>query len=70
MTDGKMVFLMKFRKCACFDTLERMFERFKDKHTGSELDYVYSAYDHRKAELTTNKLYDKVPASVWALITE
>lgn len=70
MTDGKMFFLMKFRKCATFDTLERMFERFKEKHTGSELDYVYSAYDHRKAELTTHKLYDKVPASVWALITE
>nr|WP_309141567.1 Hha/YmoA family nucleoid-associated regulatory protein [Escherichia coli] len=24
-----------------------------------------SAVDHRLAELTMNKLYDKVPASVW-----
>ncbi|MCE9985324.1 hemolysin expression-modulating protein [Enterobacter hormaechei] len=70
MTDGKMVFLMKFRKCSSFDTLERMFERFKEKYSGTELDWVYSAYDHRKAELTTKKLYDKVPVSVWALITE
>ncbi|MCZ5739304.1 Hha/YmoA family nucleoid-associated regulatory protein [Escherichia coli] len=28
-----------------------------------------SAVDHRLAELTMNKLYDRVPASVWKYVT-
>lgn len=31
---------------------------------------ISGAYDHRKAELTMKKLYDKVPASVWTFVRE
>ncbi|EIG2988343.1 hemolysin activation protein, partial [Escherichia coli] len=31
----------------------------------SELESFNAAADHRLAELTMNKLYDKVPPSVW-----
>lgn len=33
-----------------------------------ELELFYSAADHRLAELTMNKLYDKVPSSVWKYV--
>lgn len=59
------LYLMKFRKCASEDTLERVFERFRDKLSGHELEAMMSASDHRRAELRHNKLWDKVPASAW-----
>ncbi len=31
---------------------------------------ITSLRDHRKAELTMKKLYDKVPASVWTFVRE
>ena len=34
----------------------------------NELAVFYSAADHRLAELTMNKLYDKIPPSVWKFI--
>ncbi|MDI6931307.1 hemolysin expression modulator Hha, partial [Serratia sp. Se-PFBMAAmG] len=33
-----------------------------------ELELFYSAADHRLAELTMNKLYDKIPTSVWKYV--
>lgn len=35
----------------------------------AELEAFNSAVDHRLAELTMNKLYDRVPASVWKYVT-
>ncbi|WP_367165732.1 Hha/YmoA family nucleoid-associated regulatory protein [Kosakonia cowanii] len=58
-------YLMKFRICASEDTLERVFERLRDKLTGHELDAMMSASDHRRAELRHKQLWDKVPASAW-----
>ncbi|WP_264879040.1 Hha/YmoA family nucleoid-associated regulatory protein, partial [Escherichia coli] len=34
----------------------------------NELAGFYSAADHHLAELTINKLYDKIPSSVWKFI--
>ena len=39
------------------------------KLTPAELEAFNSAVDHRLAELTMNKLYDRVPASVWKYVT-
>ena len=58
-------YLMKFRKCSSSDTLEKVFERLRDKLTGHELDAMMSASDHRRAELRHKRLWDKVPASAW-----
>ena len=35
----------------------------------AELEAFNSAVDNRLAELTMNKLYDRVPASVWKYVT-
>ncbi|EIC1587337.1 hypothetical protein K9692_004793 [Escherichia coli] len=70
MTDEKQKYLMKFRKCSTFDTLEKVYSRLNEKITGSDSFSVSSAYDHRKAELTMKKLFDKVPASVWSFVRD
>ncbi|MGO1239058.1 MAG: Hha/YmoA family nucleoid-associated regulatory protein, partial [Hafnia alvei] len=34
----------------------------------NDLIIFYSAADHRLAEITMNKLYDKIPACVWSFV--
>ena len=59
---------MRLRRCRSIDTLERVIEKNKYELSDEELVVFYSAADHRLAELTMNKLYDKVPASVWKFV--
>lgn len=61
----KTDYLMRLRRCRSIDTLERVIEKNKYELSDEELVVFYSAADHRLAELTMNKLYDKVPVSVW-----
>lgn len=64
----KIDYLMRLRKCRTMDTLERVIENNKYKLSDDELEIFNAAADHRLAELTMNKLYDKVPVSVWKLV--
>lgn len=50
------------------ETLERVIEKNKYELSDDELEIFNSAADHRLAELTMNKLYDKVPVSVWKFV--
>ncbi|WP_225639535.1 hemolysin expression modulator Hha [Candidatus Profftia sp. (ex Adelges kitamiensis)] len=61
-------YLMRLRKCTTLGTLERIIEKNKYKLSNDELETFYSAADHRLAELTMNKLYDKIPIEVWKYI--
>ncbi|EBG2148496.1 hypothetical protein FIP36_17270 [Salmonella enterica] len=70
MSEDKQQYLMKFRKCSTFDTLDKVFERLNEKYSGAAALELAGAYDHRKAELTMRKLYDKVPASVWKFVRD
>lgn len=60
--------LMRFRRCRSMDTLETVYEHLRYKADSSEEFVITSAYDHRKAELTVGKLFDRVPAYVWKLV--
>ncbi|AWQ19723.1 gene expression modulator [Pantoea ananatis] len=64
----KTDYLMRLRRCRSIDTLERVIEKNKYELSDEELAVFYSAADHRLAELTMNKLYDKVPVSVWKFV--
>ncbi len=70
----KTDYLMRLRRCQTIDTLERVIEKNKYELSDNELAVFYSAADHRLAaaprlaELTMNKLYDKIPSSVWKFI--
>ncbi|GAB7400874.1 expression modulating protein YmoA [Enterobacter asburiae] len=62
---NKIDWLMRLRRCNCIDTLEKVIERNKYQLSNEELENFNSAADHRLAELTMNRLYDKIPRSVW-----
>jgi hemolysin expression modulating protein len=64
----KIDYLMRLRRCQSIDTLERVIEKNKYELSDNELAVFYSAADHRLAELTMNKLYDKIPTSVWKFV--
>ncbi|PVZ87323.1 transcriptional regulator [Serratia sp. S1B] len=64
----KIDYLMRLRKCTTIDTLERVIEKNKYELSNNELEQFYSAADHRLAELTMNKLYDKIPVAVWKFV--
>ncbi|MGK2946607.1 MAG: hemolysin expression modulator Hha [Candidatus Malihini olakiniferum] len=64
----KIDYLMRLRKCTTIDTLDRIIEKNKYELSSDELEMFYSAADHRLAELTMHKLYDKVPISVWKYV--
>ncbi len=71
MTDKTLTktdYLMRLRRCRSIDTLERVIEKNKYALPDDELVIFYSAADHRLAELTMNKLYDKVPLTVWKYV--
>jgi len=59
----KIDYLMRLRRCQSIDTLERVIEKNKYELSDNELAVFYSA-----AELTMNKLYDKIPTSVWRFV--
>ena len=62
---NKNDWLMKLRRCTTMETLEQIIQRNKYALDDEQLEVFNSAADHRLAELTMNKLYDKIPASVW-----
>lgn len=64
----KTEWLMRLRRCSSLETLEKVIEHNRYQLSDSEMEAFNSAADHRLAELTMNKLYDKIPASVWQYI--
>lgn len=65
---AKQDFLFKFRRSASLETLERVFEHMRDNVAQQDMMDFLSAYDHRKAEITVGRIFDKVPSSVWRLV--
>ncbi|ENP3041447.1 TPA: hemolysin expression modulator Hha [Salmonella enterica subsp. enterica] len=65
---SKHEWLFQLRKCSNKETLEKVVEINRYKLSDDELEMFNSAADHRLAELTMNRLYDRVPASVWQFV--
>lgn len=61
----KTDWILRLRRCTTLDTLEKIIEKNRYALSANDLEIFNSAADHRLAELTMNKLYDKIPASVW-----
>ncbi|NTZ47704.1 hemolysin expression modulator Hha [Lelliottia aquatilis] len=62
---NKTDWLMKLRRCTNIDTLEKVIEKNRYELSDDEMEIFNSAADHRLAELTMSRLYDKIPSSVW-----
>ncbi|KNC88697.1 hemolysin expression modulator Hha [Trabulsiella odontotermitis] len=68
MPKTKQEWLFQLRKCTTRETLDKVVEKNIYCLTENELANFHAAADHRMAEIITNTLYDKVPASVWTLV--
>ncbi|EKS5987662.1 hemolysin expression modulator Hha [Salmonella enterica subsp. enterica serovar Sandiego] len=68
MKKNKQDWLFQLRKCQNKETLEKVAESNRYKLSDDELELFNSAADHRLAELTMNKLYDRVPPGVWRFV--
>ncbi|HBT0068939.1 MULTISPECIES: HHA domain-containing protein [Klebsiella pneumoniae complex] len=64
----KQEWILRLRRCTSQETLERIIEKNKYSLSDSELEHFNAAVDHRLAELTMGKLYDKVPHGVWKFV--
>ncbi|MDV0784750.1 hemolysin expression modulator Hha [Citrobacter amalonaticus] len=64
----KQEWILQLRRCSSKETLEKIIDKNKYALSNDDLEQFYAAADHRLAELTMGKLYDKVPASVWKYV--
>ena len=67
-TELKAHYLKKFRECLYLSTLETVYRFQTDTffHIPPSHRLAYeSAADHRRAEIVSNQLWEKVPAEVW-----
>ena len=65
---SKEQWLLQLRRCTSKETLERIIDKNRNELSSDALEAFNSAADHRLAELTMNKLYDKIPPSVWKFV--
>lgn len=61
----KQEWILRLRRCSSKETLERVIEKNKYSLSDDELEHFNAAVDHRLAEMTMGKLYDRVPPGVW-----
>lgn len=64
----KQDWLYKLRRCRTIETLEKIIDTNHYRLSNIDLVNFYGAADHRLAELTMKRLYDRVPASVWHFV--
>lgn len=64
----KMDWLLKLRRFSERETLEKIIEKKQYELSDAELTVFWSAADHRLAELVMNRLYDRIPKSVWKFV--
>lgn len=66
---NKEQWLFRLRQCRTIHTLEKIIEHHKYNYTGGNSEEgFHSAADHRLAELTVGKIFDKIPPGVWKLV--
>jgi hemolysin expression modulating protein len=65
---NKQDYLYKLRRCKNITTLDKVIERNKYLMPDKEFIEFLSAADHRYAEIKMDKLYDRIPKSVWSLV--
>ena len=60
----KQEWILRLRRCTSKETLERIIEKNKYSLSDDELEH----FNHRLAEMTMGKLYDRVPSGVWKFV--
>lgn len=68
MAKTKQEWLHQLRRCSSISTLEKIIDKNSDGLPNEEREAFNSAADHRLAELTMSRLYDRVPKDVWRYV--
>lgn len=68
MAKTKQEWLYQLRRCSSVNTLEKIICKNRYDLPDNEREAFNSAADHRLAELTMNRLYDRVPKEVWSYV--
>lgn len=61
----KMDFLLRLRRCSRLETLEQVTSYQRHRVPASWVNEFELAADHRRAEIITGRLFDRVPQAVW-----
>lgn len=61
-------YLYLLRRQSSIDTIDKIVERNESRLSSHQIGLLYGAADHRKVEIITGKLFDKVPKECWKLI--
>lgn len=64
----KMDFLLRLRRCSKLDTLELVVSHQRERMSRAWVNEFELAADHRRAEIITGRLFDRVPKAVWQQI--
>lgn len=61
----KSDFLWQLRRCVKLDTLDRVTEHQRGRVSPQWINEFELAADHRRAEIITGRLFDRIPKAVW-----
>lgn len=61
----KMTFLLQLRRCSKLETLEKVISHQRYRVSALWVNEFELAADHRRAEIITGRLFDRVPKAVW-----
>lgn len=61
----KMDFLLQLRRCTKLHTLELVTSHQRERLPQEWVNEFELAADHRRAEIITGRLFDRIPKSVW-----
>ena len=65
----KMDFLLRLRRCSKLETLELVVNHQRERMSLKWVNEFELAADHRRAEIITGRLFDRVPRTVWQLLS-
>jgi len=65
----KIDYLMQLRQCPCTDILDIVTSYMRYRVPAEDLSSFEGAYDHRKAELVMNEIYNEVPIEAWRYVS-
>jgi hemolysin expression modulating protein len=64
----KQEWILRLRRCIHRRKPRKGYRKNKYSLSDDELEHFNAAVDHRLAEMTMGKLYDRVPSGVWKFV--
>lgn len=70
LSGAEAFYLLRFRRSRNPDTLEKMYESMRDRGQvpPEDTEAFEVAADHRRAELASGRIWDKIPPHVWQYV--